>query len=773
MNNYDLTAWYIYALTGAVDTVIDWRCIHDQDKALPAHNYRGTLAECWETLQSYNAKGYGIFCCINAMDGVGRDLPNVQFIRAHVLDLDSPTAQSDYERAAAWGASFVVQSSPNKFHVYFRIQPYVGNEFYTIQQRKLAQFYNGDRKVIDATRVMRVPGFNHLKGAPQLVTAWPLPNFETVPTAQWLNDALAHINVIEHISSRKPLGDPEMSAPSLDWLRFALSLTNPNDMDRGEWLSLSAAFKQAGWLHADEPTLLRIWSEWCALYQDNDDGENLKLWNSIDNTETGWATFERRTMVNAYLSFGMKDAPVSQSKHTGEHKKALAEPLPHATYPVAAYDADTTAEILSPDECRTWFKECYFIERTGQIFSQAGRFMNSTQFNGRYGGKQFIITSTGKLTDEPWKAALRSTVYQIPKVDHIRFLPDRPTFEIVNDTLGRRGLNTYIPAIIDARAGDVTPFLNWFDKILPYKEDQRLFFEYLAHCVKYPGYKIPWAPMLQSTEGIGKTIFQELMAHALGDMYVYSPKAPELVKSGSTFNAWMRAKLLILVDEIKIDERRELIEILKPMITDKRVEIQSKGVDQDMEDNVANWLFFTNYKDAIPINKNGRRYGIFYSALQSKADLVAAGMDDAYFNRLWAWLRDGGGIQAVTHWLLNYPIERGGVSVRAPETSSYGEALAISRSPMEVVIAECVADDVTGFRGGFVSSLPVIARTKAAGIRAPNTRTVHACLEQMGYVYIGRSPRAHFQEGMEQRSEIFAVRSDMRVEDYARAQGYE
>lgn len=765
------TRYFVEALTGSADTVMDWRCIHDQRKDLPAHNFRGSIDQVWDTLTDYNGRGYGIFACINAMDGQGRELANVAYIRAQVVDMDNPlSSAANYQRAVAAGASFAVQSSAGKYHVYFRVHPYVGNEFYTLHQRKLAQFYDGDPVIIDPTRVMRVPGFMHQKGEPQPVMIWPL-DMARIRTYEELGAELAAVNVIDHISARKPLGDKDMAAPSFEWLRFALSLVNPNDMDRGEWLSFSAAFKQAGWNHADESTLFNIWSEWCNQYGANDTGENRKLWDSIRDTEVGWASIERRTPVKAYMDFGFKDAPAP--------RPSVPTPPPATTVPQTGQPQPATAqasqygEILSEYECREWFKDCYFVERIGQIVTKNGRFMNATQFNGRYGGKQFIISTTGKLTDEPWKAALRSTCWQIPKVDHIRFLPDRPTFEIVHDALGRPGLNTYIPANIDARAGDVTPWLDWVNRILPNKDDQKLLFDYLAHCVKFPGYKIPWAALVQSTEGIGKTIFKEVMAHALGEMYVYSPKAPELVKSGSTFNAWQRNKLMILVDEIKIDERRELIEILKPMITDARVEIQSKGVDQDMEDNAANWLFFSNYKDAIPITQNGRRYAIFYSALQSKADLEFAGMGKDYFNGLWSWLRDGGGLQAIAHWLLTYPIERGNIPVRAPETSCYLEALQISRSPMEIVVADCVADAVQGFRGGYISTTAVIQRAKAAGIRQPNVRTVQTCLENMGFVHLGRGLRAYMQEDLNNRSEIYATRSDLTVEGYGRAQGYE
>jgi len=770
MNNYQQTTDYITALTGDPNTPLDWRMIHDKDKSQQAHTMRGTLDECWHELQNYNTLGWGIFCAINQLDGQGRELSNVSHIRAHVIDLDDPlTGQASYELAVAAGASFAVVSSTGKSHVYWQMIPYTGNDFYTLIQRKLAQFYNSDRNIIDATRVMRVPGFLHQKGElPHLVTYHNLSSL--THTSDGMHDSLAHVQVFEHMGTRSPLGTDVMQAPSLDWLKFALSLTDPNDMDRAEWLSMTAAIKQSGWNHTDDETLYGIWSEWCNRYTENDAGENRKLWNSINDTEVGWTSIERRSTVKAYMDFGFKDVNdihVANIQQTTENVSISTA----ADVTAQQQQLPDMGEILSEYECAEHFKDCHFVSREGKIFTN-GRFMNVTQFNGTYGGKQFIISSTGKLTDEPWKAALRSTCYVIPKIDHVRFLPDKPTGTIIMDALGRQGLNTYIPAIVDSVEGDISPWFDHMNRILPNPDDQRILFEYMAHNVKYPGFKIPWAPLLQSAEGIGKGVFFELMQHALGKVYTYSPKASELVKSGSVFNAWMRSKLMIMVNEIKIDERRELVEILKPMISDKEVEVQGKGVDQDMEDNCANWFFFSNFRDAVPISINGRRYSINYSALQSEADILNAGMDDAYFNRLWSWLREGGGYQAITYWLLNYPIEHGAIPMRAPKTSSHAEALLISRSPMEIVISERIADNVAGFKGGYISTEAVLQKCRGSGLRGVNTRVIQTCLENMGYVHLGRSVRPYIQENISSRTEVYGLLSNMTVEQYGPTQGY-
>lgn len=755
------TQQYIQALTGSVDTIMDWRVINDRDKGESARNLRGTYNELSDMLHGYNSAGYGIFCAINELDGQGHTLESVRACRAHVVDLDGFDAAQQFERASSSGASFAVSSSTGKYHVYWAVEPYQGNDRYTLVQRKLARVFNGDKQVIDTTRVMRVPGFYHMKGEPYMVEYVPCSGarFVVESLEQWLQG----VNVIDVVGGmRSPLGTPELAAPSLEWLNVALGMVNPNDLAREDWLSLTAAYKQAGWSHADDDTLRSHWLEWCALYGDNNEAENIKLWNSIRDTECGWASFERRTMVKAYIDFGNtppihvdKNILKNQAGNTGDNQGVSLD-----------------SELLDSVQCAEWFKGCYWVERMGEIFTPGGRFMNATQFNGTYGGKHFIITQAGKSTDEAWKAALRSTLWTVPRVDHVRFLPEVEPGEIVIDHMGRRGLNTYLPANIDARAGDVTPWLDWLGRLLPDAGDRDILLRYLAHCVKFPGFKIPWSPMVQSTEGTGKTVFRELLAHCLGDMYVYQPKAPELVKSGSTFNGWMRAKLMIVVDEIKIDERRELIEILKPMIADARVEIQSKGVDQEMEDNCANWLFFSNYKDAIPVNTNGRRYSIFYSALQSAADVEAAGMGGDYFGRLFDWLRTDG-YAAVAHYLLNYPIERGDIVMRAPITSSYDEALAVSRSPMEQIIHDCVTDGVAGFRGGFVSSIAVAQRCRAAGMRrTPSAASIQTCLEGLGYHHVGRADRAYIQEDVNNRAELFALDAGSNISVYGSLQGY-
>jgi hypothetical protein len=773
--NIDLATAFVQALgCDPATTPLDLRALHDTDKSVPGHANRGTLHSLWPWIKGYNEHGYGIFMTPAALDGVGRALENVAMIRAHYIDLDAIDAQQQYEAAGRHlpPPSFAVLSSPGKYHVYWPVTHYPSDlERFSGLQRRLRQTYNGDKAVIDAARVMRLPGtLNHKYGVGHLVTCHALPGYGQPLTVDALEASVAHVTVLEGgAGERHELGDPAQAAPSLAWLKRALDLMDPNDLDRGEWIAVTAAIKQAGWTLTDEATLVSMWSNWCARYTRNDIGENIKQWNSLRRTELGWPSLVRRVpSLRAVVAFGEGVSPQPLAPVAGG-----VPPMPAGqTEPP---ELDCRGEMLTHLECAQWFKGCVFVGSLGKMLLPNGQLYDSTKFNGsHYAGKKFIITADGKTTDEPWRAATRSTQWAVPKVDHLRFMPDREPGEIVTDVLGRKGVNTYVRPQIEMLQGDVSPFLNHLRLIIPDENDLRILLDWMAHVVRYPGYKIPWAPVIQSAEGIGKGVIKHAMTQAIGLPYVHFPDAQQLGDSGGKFNGWMRNKVFILADEIRVDEKRHLVEVLKPLISEKLIEVQAKGVDQQMEDNPANWGFFTNYKDAVPVSKNGRRYAMFFSPIQTEEMLFALGMNDDYMKRLFSWL-EADGHKYISHYLHNYPIGKGAIPMRAPRTTSWAEAVAISRSPIERAIQEAVETGATGFRSGWVSELAAMKHLRDRQVVRGNVppHAVRAVLEGMGYREIGRQLRPYFQEDVALCGVLYSRAAVADVSTYGTDQGYE
>lgn len=755
---------------GDANGVWDFRALHDTDKGRDGIPLRGTLSEVSQSLDWYNSQGYGIFLTINELDGNGRKRENVVKIRAHFTDSDADHDWSVYHAMRAWEIppTFSVITSPGKHHEYWIVDPYSAygdgiGKFETIQQ-KLIALWKSDPPVWDGPRVMRVPGTANMKNPASPTMAGISPGSGQRVALAALEWALMNVDASSANAERHELG--EKSAPSLEWANYALSKIDPGSLDRLEWLKVSAAYKASAFAFG-EVEARRAWDEWCAQYPDNDLAENEKLWSSVRDTKTGWGYLETASGVKLERMFGKTPASAPAPSSADP---ALPVPTPTATQPSVVPNGSA---FLLPNEQAAYFKGCFLIGSMGKILIPSGRFYDSTKFNAQYGGKVFVLDANGaKTTDEPWKAATRGQVFQIPKVDGIRFLPYREPGAIITDELGREAVNTYKPAIVHSEPGDITPFLTHMHKMIPNDRDRSIIFNYLRHQVQRPGRKVFWTVLIQSSEGAGKGILKYLMTYALGGIYVHAPNAKELTEGGGKFNAWMRSKLLIVADEIRVDDKRDMIEVLKPMITEARIEIQGKGLDQETEDNVANWIMFTNYKDAIPITANDRRYSIFYSAIQSVDDLARLGMTGTYFPLLYAWLYDKGAAY-VTHWLKNTPIDAEfdplGAAHRAPETSSTAEALIQSHGKVEAMITEAIEEGRPGFRGGFLSSVMVAKLLKEENIRV-GPQALGRAFEALGFRKLGRA-QSFFQEDMKQPY-VWSRNPGANITDYAAAQNY-
>ena len=320
---------HIVAIAGDIDAVCAFRVIHDREKGATAYNRRGTLSEHWQWLCAMNNQGFGVFIVAARLDGNGRKMDNVTALRCNYIDIDGADGQQQLELASAFSPSpsFAVETSPKRFHVYWRTAEYTDRARFTSVQSKLAANFNSDRKVSDATRVLRLAGTYHRKTATaHLVTCKALAGINTPTTLEALEAALQHVTVHEGgKGTRKALGQGE-PAPSLQWLERALELIDPNDLDRDQWLSITSAVKQAGWTLEAHDQLKARWLTWCAQYESNNPAENSKLWKSIDSTEVDWKTLIKRVAsLRAELIFGGNGAPVPAGVQSGEVAQMLSQ----------------------------------------------------------------------------------------------------------------------------------------------------------------------------------------------------------------------------------------------------------------------------------------------------------------------------------------------------------------------------------------------------------------------------------------------------------------
>jgi hypothetical protein len=105
----------------------------------------------------------------------------------------------------------------------------------------------------------------------------------------------------------------------------------------------------------------------------------------------------------------------------------------------------------------------------------------------------------------------------------------------------------------------------------------------------------------------------------------------------SNFNSWAYGAQLVILEEIRVSgqNRYEVMNGMKTVITEDYITVNEKNVPRAEVRNRTNYMLFTNYQDAIAIEKDDRRYCVFFSDLQLKeqvADLHAVG----HYDRVWA-----------------------------------------------------------------------------------------------------------------------------------------
>lgn len=366
-----------------------------------------------------------------------------------------------------------------------------------------------------------------------------------------------------------------------------------------------------------------------------------------------------------------------------------------------------TDRYITPTSQQELFKGCVYIRDIHRIMTPDGGFLRSEQFKVMYGGYTFVMDlANRKQTNSAFETFTESQAIDFPKVHSSCFRPELPPGQIIKEE-GRTLVNSYVAVETVSSPGDVSRFLKLVSQLLPVEHDRNILLAYMAAVVQYPGVKFQWCPVIQGAEGNGKSLLMTAVARAVGVRYTHKPHPNDI---GNVFNAWIVNKLFIAVEEVYFPDKKEIIESIKPLITDDRVPVTPKGVDQITGDNRANFMMCTNHKDAIIKTLADRRYCILFTAQQTLQDIINAGMTGGYIPRLYDWFNKEDGQAFVTNYLQNYKIPdelnpATGCRDRAPVTSTTAEAIKYSLGALEQEILEAIDEGRPGFANGWVSSM--------------------------------------------------------------------
>lgn len=463
------------------------------------------------------------------------------------------------------------------------------------------------------------------------------------------------------------------------------------------------------------------------------------------------ADYMHRTILRAIGGQGtVYGTPKPSTAPSPEQVAAVVsgEPAPAAVGPAEPVPAATAVEglrvgsrFMAVTQQVEHFKGCVYVLKPHRVLIPSGDLIKSEQFRVLYGGYDFSMDNENfKTSKNAWEVFSESQAYSFAKVYRAAFLPKEKPGSIIK-LEGDDVVNTYFPCPVDRTPGDASRLYDLLARMLPNERDRTIIMSYMAACVQYPGYKFQWAPLIQGVEGNGKSFLSRAVAAAVGKKYTFLPKFKDLENN---FNAWMSNRIFIGVEDIYVpDHNKELMEILKPMITSEDQGIELKGVDQAMAEVCCNFMFNSNYRDAMRKTSSDRRFAFFFTAQQKVSDLKRDGLTPEYMRDLYEWFKNGNGAAIITDALYTYKIPdefnpaNGG---RAPETSTTAEAITLSLGSIEQEVVESIERGAVGFCGGWVSSIHLELLLKESRIKMSHMRR-KTMMEELGYVLHPNLPK--------------------------------
>lgn len=456
---------------------------------------------------------------------------------------------------------------------------------------------------------------------------------------------------------------------------------------------------------------------------------------AVDNY-SAYCDFKTRisSMSNIALSDDMRailanDLATNAGKSLGLTKSEIKKAF---CFNVSNKETLTKIDIDKPE----WLNDWVYVEKLCEFANTRLNYsIKREAFNAKYNRMGDCLAAEKLASDYALIECELLTV-----VDKMYWPSAAITFEYDNKLM----LNSYVQSgykavpIDDSNKHAVDLFLAHIDNLLSDKREQQILLNWLAYIVQNPGKRVNWAILLQGAQGTGKSYFAKVLEWVLGS----NAKSLDPSALGERFTGWAHGAVVNIVEEIRIkgDDKWRIMDRLKPFITNSMIQIEEKGRDHRTVPNFTNYLLLTNYKDALPITNDDRRFCVMYGRIQNESELFDyfGGREATgdYFENLFSTSEKHAG--AIKTFLLTYPIsEDFKASGRAPDTESRRLMIQASVSPEQCSVEDLINKHECGVVNGRVLDVTWLNELCAIdGDVLPPTRTLGHILTDIGYQQI-------------------------------------
>jgi hypothetical protein len=344
-----------------------------------------------------------------------------------------------------------------------------------------------------------------------------------------------------------------------------------------------------------------------------------------------------------------------------------------------------------------WLEHFVYCQQDETFYSTKTRQMLSTKaFDQSF--NRFMMTKRdvleGRSSPEHAASHVALNRYTIPFVANRMYLPGEGEIFKIN---GLDYVNSYsdisVPEVPEGmnRRGRraVDRIIRHMEHLFPVERDWKLLLSWMAYIVQ-TNKRVSWAPVIQGTEGDGKTFFYQMMGCALGSGNVRTIPGDAL---GEQYTSWAENSQLCFIEEVRLHgkDRFAVINKIKPFITNGMVSVRRMRTDFYDVINTVNYMLTTNYKDGVPVNAGATRYFPIFSRWQSKQALAKFNRENPkYYDELHEALQEMG---AIRKFLLDYELhEEFNPAKRAPASASLDEMIYLNQSEDEEIMAQILEE---------------------------------------------------------------------------------
>lgn len=554
---------------------------------------------------------------------------------------DAARQRLTHEHAATLGrhASFVIDSG-NGLQAFFRLVEPVdlasGHEAYERVNEALGRAFDGPG-TFNCDRIMRVPGTWNWPTRTKLEKGYPAePGMSRILAA---NEHTYTLDALEQLtqSDSEAGGATKLAARAIEPKASA-----GVDPGTGE---VDAARRFADLLKADAKLRARWEGDAAGLKDRSGSAMDLSLY-----------------------------AMLTARRFSHEDIVAIMTPWPHGSdgrKQGARYWERLRDNTVATPRDESWLDGWYFLTARDRL-AKVGELdtLSITGFNARF-ASQMPADAKGK------KAPAYETAKNGPGIpiaaDLVYAAGHPPVFEF----MGRTYVNAYRASSVPATAAQyggasgraaVDLIRSHIELLTGSADTARMVETWIALNVRSPGRLLGVALLVKGIPGDGKTIvFRQLMAALMGGENVGDIANAEV---RSEFSGWAVGRAVRVVEELKASghNRHDVLNAIKPYITNGTVAVVRKGQDGFDALNTTNYVCLTNHEDALPIDDTDRRWWVIFSPFSNIGELVArVGDPSAYFDRVAAAIRDHG--PELRKYFLECALhEQVHHNMRAPET---------------------------------------------------------------------------------------------------------